>query len=69
MKWHFFGGACLLTAVLLLSIGAPPVAVFCGMLIAGVLTWKKDYKNRLPAKEKRVSMAGRRPSDGDRPLR
>jgi hypothetical protein len=38
-RWKFFIGACILTASLLHSAGAPTGPVLVGFLLGGVLNW------------------------------
>lgn len=37
MKWTYFAGAALLAAYLLLSHGAPPLAVLLGLVLAAAI--------------------------------
>jgi hypothetical protein len=46
MRLHFFLGACVLTCVLLLSLGAPLPSVAAGITSAGFLTWRKYRRER-----------------------
>jgi len=42
MNWKFFVGACILASGLLIKIGAPPPAVVMGVLLAGVVSWRRQ---------------------------
>jgi hypothetical protein len=44
MKWSYFLAACLLAWVLLLSYGAPVLALSAGTLAAAALTWFQKKK-------------------------
>jgi len=37
-KWSFFAGAVILVGYLLISRGAPPLAVICGIGLAAIFT-------------------------------
>ena len=41
-KWPFFFGAVILAGYLLLSYGAPPVAVLCGIGLAALATLRRS---------------------------
>ena len=42
MKWKFFVGACILTAGLLIKVGAPLVPIVLGIAGAAFINWKKQ---------------------------
>ena len=42
MKWKFFVGACILTAGLLIKVGAPLVPIVLGIAGAAFFNWKKQ---------------------------
>jgi len=49
MTWKFFVGACILTAGLLIKIGAPIVPICLGISAAALLQWRRQrIKNRTP---------------------
>lgn len=47
-RWKFFIGSCILAAGLLLKAGAPLVPVAAGLLLAGILTWKRQGRAKTP---------------------
>jgi hypothetical protein len=44
MKWSYFFAACILAWVLLLSYGAPIIALSLGTAAAAVFTWFQNRK-------------------------
>ncbi len=40
MKWKFFVGACILTAGLLIKVGAPVIPIILGIAGAAFINWK-----------------------------
>jgi 4-hydroxybenzoate polyprenyltransferase len=50
MKWTFFTGAAVITAYLLLSHGAPWIAVLVGIAFAALFNWRSLHR---PSKQGR----------------
>ena len=46
MKWHYFLGACLLTAAILVPMGVPVAAVAGGITLATVIKVMTSFKKR-----------------------
>jgi hypothetical protein len=42
MKWKFFVGACILTAGLLIKVGAPLVPIILGIAGAAFINWTQQ---------------------------
>ncbi|HET6247421.1 MAG TPA: hypothetical protein VFE47_06985 [Tepidisphaeraceae bacterium] len=47
MTWRYFIAACLLVALALLSVGAPPAAIAAGLIAAGILNLVKRRKQSI----------------------
>jgi hypothetical protein len=43
-RWRYFAGAVLLTALLLLTNGAPPVAVAAGIAGTAIFMWRRGSR-------------------------
>jgi len=42
MNWKFFTGASILSAGLLFKIGAPILPIVAGIVLVGVLNWRRQ---------------------------